>query len=206
MEIDVKRIAFAALLAVTAFTAPAMAQLAKTEPSKVEAGAYKVDPNHTQVLFGVSHLGFTTYYGEFRDTSGTLTLDPAKPADSKLDVTIQVDSVSVQSPKLEGELKSDAWLDAGKFPEATFKSTKVTKTGAATATVTGDLTLHGVTKPLTLSVTYVNAGPNPLSKVYTAGFEAKGKIKRSDFGVKTYVPVIGDEVDLIISGAFEHQN
>ena len=195
-----------ALAAVALLATPSFAQMAKTEPSKVEGGAYRVDPNHTQVMFGVSHFGFTTYYGGFRDTTGTLTLDPAKPADSKLDITIKVDSVSVQSAKLEGELKGDQWLDAGKFPEATFKSTKVTKTGASTATVTGDLTLHGVTKPVTLDVTYVNAGPNPLSKTYTAGFEAKGKIKRTEFGVKTYAPMIGDEVDLMISGAFEHQS
>lgn len=195
-----------ALGLLAALAVPASAQTAsKTEPAKVEAGPYKVDPNHTQVLFGVSHFGFTTYYGSFTATAGTLDLDPAKPAGSKLDVTVKTDSVSVQSPKLQDELKGNQWLDAGKFPEATFKSTKVVRTGANRATVTGDLTLHGVTKPVTLDVTYVNAGPNPLSKAYTAGFEAKGKIKRSDFGVKTYLPVIGDEVDLMISGAFEHQ-
>ena len=191
-----------ALAAAALLATPAIAQMAKTEPSKVQAGTYQVEPNHTQIMFGVSHFGFTTYYGQFRETSGTLDLDPAKPADSKLNVAVKIASVSVQSPKLEDELRSDAWLDAGKFPEATFKSTKVTKTGANTATVAGDLTLHGVTKPMTLDITYVNAGPNPLSKDYTAGFEAKGKIKRTDFGVKTYAPVIGDEVDLIISGTF----
>ena len=195
----------AALAAAAVLAVPAMADMAQTPPAKVEAGAYKVDPNHTQVIFGVSHFGFTTYYGSFTETAGTLDLDPAKPADSKLDITIKTASVSVPSAKLLDELKGDQWLDAGKFPDATFKSTKVTKTGAATATVTGDFTLHGVTKPVVLDVTYVNAGPNPLSKAYTAGFEAKGKIKRTDFGVKTYAPMIGDEVDLMISGAFEHQ-
>ncbi len=199
------RTAFAAAALLALFSVPALAQMAKTEPSKVEAGTYKVDPNHTQVMFGVSHMGFTTYYGAFTETAGTLMLDPTKPADSKVDITVKVGSVAVQSPKLQDELKSDAWLDAGKFPEATFKSNKVTKTGGNTASVTGDLTLHGVTKPVTLEVTYQNAGANPLNKAYTAGFEVKGKIKRSDFGVKTYVPVIGDEVDLIISGSFEHQ-
>ncbi len=201
-----KRRILPVLAALACVSAPAMADMAKTEPSKVEAGTYKVEPNHTQIMFGVSHFGFTTYYGAFTATSGSLDLDPAKPSDSKLDVSIKVDSVAVQSAKLQDELKSDQWLDAAKFPDATFKSTKVTKTGATTATVVGDFTLHGVTKPITLDVTYVNAGPNPISKVYTAGFEAKGKIKRSDFGVKTYLPVIGDEVDLMISGTFEHQS
>jgi polyisoprenoid-binding protein YceI len=193
-----------ALSIVALLSIPAFAQT-RVEPAKVEAGAYKVDPNHTQVLFGVSHFGFTTYHGAFTDTSGTLNLDPAKPDQSKLDVTIKTGSVAVQSPKLQGELNSDQWLDTAKFPEATFKSTKVVKTGAGTANVTGDFTLHGVTKPVTLAVAYVGAGPNPLTKTYTVGFDAKGKFKRSDFGVKTYVPLIGDEVDLIISGAFEQQ-
>jgi polyisoprenoid-binding protein YceI len=176
-----------------------------TNPAKVEAGAYQVEPNHTRVLFSVNHMGFSTYYGEFTKASGTLTLDPAKPDQSKLDVSIDSASVSTPSEKLTGELKSDAWLDSGKFPAITFKSTKVTKTGAETAKVTGDLTLHGVTKPVTLSVKFNGAGPNPLSKKYTTGFEVSGEIKRSDFGVKTYVPLIGDAVTLIISGAFEKQ-
>ena len=191
--------------AAVVLSVPALAQLAKVEPAKVEAGSYKVDPNHTEVVFGVSHLGFTTYYGSFSNASGTLDLDPAKPDSSKLDVTVKTGSVMVPSAKLLDELKSDQWLDATQFPDASFKSTKVTKTGATTATVAGDFTLHGVTKPITLSVTYMNAGPNPISKAYTAGFEAKGKIMRSDFGVKTYLPLIGDEVDLMISGSFEHQ-
>ncbi len=194
-------VAFAAIL-----SAPAVAQSpAVTEPAKAQAGAYAVEPNHTQVMFGVSHIGFTTYYGSFTKTSGTLNLDPAKPEGSSIDVQVATDSVYTPSEKLTGELKSDQWLDAGKFPDATFKSTKVTKTGPHTAKVEGDFTLHGVTKPLTLTVKYNNAGPNPLNKKYTAGFEVTGKIKRSDFGVKTYVPMIGDEVDLMISAAFEHQ-
>ncbi|MBE7247581.1 MAG: YceI family protein [Actinomycetospora chiangmaiensis] len=197
----------ATLLAALALSgAPAaMAEQGRTDAAKVESGTYKVDPNHTQVLFGVSHFGFTTYYGTFTSTAGTLMLDPAKPAESKVDIAVKTGSVSVMSPKLQDELKSAQWLDASQFPEATFKSTKVTKTGADTATLAGELTLHGVTKPVTLQVTYVNAGPNPLSKAYTVGFEAKGKINRSDFGVKTYAPMIGEQVDLTISGAFERQ-
>jgi polyisoprenoid-binding protein YceI len=85
-----------------------------------------------------------------------------------------------------------------------FKSTKVTETGKDAAKVTGDLTFHGVTKPVTLAVKFNGAGTNPLDKKYTAGFEVSGKIKRSDFGMKTYVPLIGDDVDLIISAGFEH--
>ena len=175
------------------------------DPAAVQAGAYDVEPLHTRVLFSVSHLGFTTWYGEFTNVSGALTLDPKKPAESTLEIRIPTGSVSTTNAKLDSELKSDAWLDAGQFPEMVFKSTKVTETGKDSAKVTGDLTLHGVTRPVTLAVKFNGAGTNPLDKKYTAGFEVSGKIKRSDFGVKTYVPLIGDDVDLIISAGFEHK-
>ena len=192
------------LLAVLAV--PALAQEGPSkDATKVDPGSYSVEPNHTRVTFGVSHMGFTTYYGDFTKTSGTLMLDPKKPDSSDIDVTVASDSVLVPNDKLLGELKSDQWLDAAKYPDITFKSTKVTKTGAETAKVTGDFTLHGVTKPLTLNVRFNGAGTNPLDKAYTTGFDAEGKIKRSDFGVKTYVPLIGDEVDIKISAAFEKQ-
>jgi polyisoprenoid-binding protein YceI len=196
----------AASLTVTSAIALAQPPMEVThDPAAVQAGAYDVEPLHTRVLFSVSHLGFTTWYGEFTNVSGTLTLDPKKPAGSALEIHIPVATVSTTNAKLDGELKSDAWLDATQFPEIVFKSTKVTETGKDTAKVTGDLTFHGVTKPVTLAVKFNAAGTNPLDKKYTAGFEVSGQIKRSDFGMKTYVPLIGDDVDLIISAGFEHK-
>ncbi len=192
------------LLALVATSAVAE-QTVTSDPSKVESGTYSIEPNHTRVMFGVSHIGFTTYYGDFPGASGTLDLQAKNPDASKLDITVPVANVWTPSEKLTGELKSDQWLDASKYPDMTFKSSKIAKTGANTAKVMGDLTLHGVTKPVTLNVKFNAAGLNPLDKKYTTGFEVTGKIKRSDFGVKTYVPVIGDEVDLIISAAFEKQ-
>ena len=195
----------AASLTVTSGIALAQASMEVThDPTAVQAGAYDVEPLHTRVLFSVSHLGFTTWYGEFTNVSGSLNLDPKKPAASALEIHIPVGTVSTTNAKLDGELKSDVWLDAGQFPEIVFKSTKVSETGKDAAKVTGDLTFHGVTKPVTLAVKFNGAGTNPLDKKYTAGFEVSGKIKRSDFGVKTYVPLIGDDVDLIISAGFEH--
>ncbi len=184
-------------------SAPAMAQVASADASKVEAGVYNIEPEHSRITFGVSHMGFTHYYGEFRDASGMLTLDPKKPDSSSVDVKIPTGSVMVPNAKLKEELDGDQWLDAAKYPDITFKSTKVAKTGADTAKVTGEFTLHGVTKPLTLNVKFNGAGTNPLDKNYTSGFEATGMIKRSDYGVKTYVPLIGDDVDIMISAAFE---
>jgi polyisoprenoid-binding protein YceI len=120
-------------------------------------------------------------------------------------VTIPVDSVQTTSAKLNDELKGDQWFDAAKFPNATFESTSVRITGRNDAVVTGNLTLHGVTQPETLKVHFIGAGVNALDKKYTTGFEATGTIKRSDFGVKMYVPYVSDEVQLRIAGAFEKQ-
>ena len=181
-------------------TPPAFAQKA---PTPVQAGTYAVDPNHTQVGWRVSHMGFSNYAGGFSDVSGTLDIQPTDPAAAKLSIKIPVDSVTTTSAKLTGELKSDQWLDAGKYPDMTFVSTKVAPVGKNRAKVTGDLTLHGVTRPVVLDVTLVGAGVNPLDKKQTVGFDATGTLKRSEFGVKTYVPLIGDELHLTIAGAFE---
>jgi polyisoprenoid-binding protein YceI len=176
------------------------------DPAQIQAGTYAVDPGHTQVGWRVSHMGFSNYAGGFSDVSGTLDLQPKNPAASKLSIKIPVASVTTTSDKLTSELKGDQWLDAGKFPEMTFVSTKVTPEGKDKAKVAGNLTLHGVTKPVTLDVTLVGAGVNPLNKKVTVGFEAAGTLKRSEFGVKTYVPLIGDDLHLTIAGAFERQD
>jgi polyisoprenoid-binding protein YceI len=196
-----KTIVLAAAL-LTSVAVPAFAQ-AVTDPAKVEAGTYAIEPEHTRVRFDVSHFGFTKYDGEFRKVTGTLVLDPSKPDAAKVDIVIATNSVAVPNAKLKEELDGAQWLDAAKFPQITFKSTKVVSTGADTADVTGDFTLHGVTKPLTLKVKFNGAGANPVNKHYTSGFEATGSLKRTDFGVKTYAPMIGDTVDLDIDAAFE---
>lgn len=194
-------LAFAALASV-----PALAQQGPTtNPSQVESGTYSVDPAHTQILFSVSHLGFTTYYGRFASASGTLDLSAKAPDASQLRIEVPTGTVSTTSDKLNDELKGAQWFDAQRYPEIIFRSVKVTRTGQDTAQVTGDLMLHGVTKPVTLAVRFNGAGVNPLDKKYTVGFHATGTIRRSDFGMTTYVPLIGDEVGLTLSGAFERQ-
>ncbi len=194
----------AALLAV-GLAGPALAQAVPVPPAQVQAGRYAVEPQHTQIEFAISHMGFTTYYGHFSNASGSLQLSPADPAASQLEIAVPVGTVSTTSDKLDEELKSPDWLDATHFPQMTFRSTKIVPSGADAAEVTGDLTLHGVTKPVTLHARFVGAGTNPLDKKYTVGFQIGGEINRSDFGVKTYVPLIGDAVQLTISGAFERQ-
>ncbi|WP_255326524.1 YceI family protein [Sphingobium sp. EM0848] len=188
-------------LFVSALTAaPTVAQ---AQPAAVQAGAYGVEAAHTRILFSVSHMGFSTWYGEFTGASGTLDLDPAKLAQSKVDITVPAASLSTSNATLDGELKGDKWFNVAQFDTIRFHSTRITKTGENTADVTGDLTLHGVTKPVVLKAKFNAAGANPLTKAYTVGFEVAGDVKRSDFGVSTYVPLIGDNVHLIISAAFE---
>ncbi len=181
------------------------AQTASHEPATIKAGSYAVEPTHTQVGFTLLHLGFSYYSGVFSNVSGTLRLDPSRPDASRLKVSIPIDSVATTSAKLDGELKGPEWFDAQHYPTATFTSTRVTPMGKNAARVDGTLTLHGVSEPETLSVHFVGAGVNPLDKKYTVGFEAVGTIKRSQFGVKTYVPLVGDDVRLSIAGAFEMQ-
>jgi polyisoprenoid-binding protein YceI len=193
------------LMAAVAFMLTgAHVQAAESGLGSAKPGSYKVESYHTQVGFSISHFGFTNYSGLFSGATGSLQLDPAKLGTSKLDISIPVDSVTTTVSKLTDELKGDKWFDTARFPKAAFVSTQVVPT-AEGATVTGNLTLHGVTKPVVLHVRFIGAGVNPIDKAYTVGFEATGTIKRSDFGVTTYLPAVGDEVQLSIAGAFEQQ-
>jgi polyisoprenoid-binding protein YceI len=181
----------------------AMAQQAVSkDPKSVKSGTYQIEPYHTQVAFSISHFGFTDFSGLFSGASGTLALDAAKVGISKLDVSLPVESVLTTVPALDKELKGEQWFDVAKFPKATFVSTKITKVSDGTATIVGDLTLHGVTKPVTLKARLIGAGTNPLDKSSTVGFEATATIKRGDFGIKQYLPLLADEVTLKIAAAF----
>lgn len=186
-----------------AYAAPQSATDTVVAVQDVKNGHYKIDPYHTQVLFSVSHFGFTNYSGNFSDISGSLTLNVKDIVKSKLDIQIPIASIQTTSAKLTQELKDPDWFDAKQYPTARFVSVKTVKTGEKTADVTGNLTLHGITKPVTLHITYIGAGVNPLNKAYTVGFQITGKINRGEFGIKTYLPKVGDEVDLTIAAAFE---
>ena len=168
----------------------------------VKLGRYVVEPSHTQILFGVDHMSFTTYYGSFAGASGTLDLSSDVGAD-KLTITVPTASVATTSSKLVSELVGAEWLDATRFPNATFTSTSLVRTGTDTADITGDFTLHGVSRPLTLHARFVGAGIDPIDGKYTVGFSATGSFRRSQFGVAKYIPLVGDEVSLTLSGAFE---
>lgn len=194
----------AAALAVLAFS-PALAAPAApaspADPSKAPAGTYKLDPRHTNIIWTISHLGFSNFIGRFDTAAGELNYDPADPTKSTLKVTIDPNSISTNVPDFAKELAGPEWINAAKGP-ITFTSTGATKTTATTGKLTGDLTLNGVTKPVTFDVTFVGAGDNPFSKAPAIGFSGKTTIKRSDFGIVKYVPNIGDDVAIQVESEF----
>jgi polyisoprenoid-binding protein YceI len=201
-----KSTALLAALIYGAAVAPALAADFTANPADVKAGTYALDPAHGKITWSLNHLGFSTYTGQFANVMGTLVLNPRDIAKTTLTATVAIDSIGTLNPKLDGELKSAEFLNEAKFPTATFTSTKVVRTGAKTAEVYGTLTLLGVTKPQTLNVTFNLAGTNPIVKVYEVGFQGHAILKRSEFGLKTYIPYIGDDVTLDIEGEFHLQS
>ena len=182
---------------------PAIAQLpGAADPSRITAGTYKVDPNHTQVVWTVNHMGITPLTGAFGASGGTLELDPANPSAAKVTVTFTVADMSTTAPAFTKHLLSADFFEAEKYPTATFTSTAV-KASGTTATITGNLTLKGVTKPVTLNAKFFGAGANPRNKKTNVGFEATTTIKRGDFGIGYGLPMVPDPVELRIYGAFE---
>jgi polyisoprenoid-binding protein YceI len=191
--------------------APPAAAPAKPAPPSIPAGAYKLDPAHASLEFKVNHLGFSHYTARFTDFDATLQLDPANPAAAQLQVTVDPRSLELPRPPagFKVELLGKNWLDAGAFPQITFRSTQVATTGPDTARITGDLTLHGVTKPVTLETKF-NGGyaGHPMDPHARAGFSAHGVFKRSDFGIGFGVPAPGstmgvsDEVEVLIETEF----
>ena len=170
-------------------------------------GTYKVDLDHSTVVFRVDHIGMSNFTAQFRDFTGALTLDPANPEASS--VAVDIDVASLQTPVrsvpgFDKTLTGPDWLDAGAHPKISFKSTKVTRTGPDTADITGDFTLKGVTKPIVLKARF-NGGwkPNAYDGA-RVGFSATTSFKRSDFGIAYGVPAPGtklgvsDEVQVAI--------
>lgn len=159
---------------------------------------YTLDNPHTQIVFSVSHMGFSHSVGKFLGYDGGFTFDRANPQNSTIDVTIDTASIDLGTQKWNDHMKNADFFDVEKYPTMTFKSTGVVVTGENTADITGDLTLLGVTKPVTLNVVHNKSGPRPSGEQFVAGFSATAKIKRSDFGMNYGIGMIGDEIDIRI--------
>ncbi len=162
------------------------------------AETYVLDPGHTTIIWNAEHFGFSHPHGLFSMVEGTLVLDEAAPEKSTIEVTIDTNNIFTGQQKFDDHLKSKDFFNVAQFPKATFKSTKVGKTDDNEAKVTGDLTLLGVTKPVTLEVELNKKGENPMTKKQTVGFSAETKIKRSEFGINYAIPNVSDEVEIQI--------
>ena len=164
--------------------------------SAFAADSYSVDPNHTFPHFSINHLGFSTLQGRFDKTSGAVTLDRTAKTGS-VDISIDTSTISTGYVKRDEHLKSPDFFNVAEFPAITYKSTAMHFKGDKPASVDGNLTISGVTKPVTLTIDEFNCGTNPMSKKDECGAAASAQIKRSDFGVKYGLPNIGDDVKLV---------
>ena len=163
----------------------------------VLAASYTVDPSHTYVSFAVSHLGFSTMRGKFNNQSGTLDYDyETKTASVK--ISIDAASIDTGHAKRDAHLQSPDFLNAVENPTITFESTDAQWDGIKLKSVTGDLTILGVSKPVTLTITAMRCAMHPFANKPACGFDATASIKRSDFGVSYGLPGIGDELELSI--------
>jgi len=160
------------------------------------ADRYAFDKAHTQILLFVDHLGFSKSQGEFHDYDGSFTFDPADWSKSSVEVVIRTASVDMDDYEWDKHLRSKDFFDVAQHPTMSFRSTRVEQTGENQGKVYGKLTLLGVSRPVVLDVTFNKAGVHPMSKQYVAGFSARTVIRRSDFGMKYGLPMVGDEVDV----------
>ena len=162
------------------------------------ADTWQIDPNHSAAQFSVRHMGISTVRGAFTKVSGTVDYDTSQPANASVNVTIDTNSVDTRVEMRDNDLKSDHFFDVAKYPTITFKSTKVESAGPGKLKVLGDLTIHGVTKPVTLDV----EGPTPPIKdprgKLHMGASGTTKVKRSDFGMTYGQAMVGDEIDITI--------
>lgn len=162
------------------------------------AETYSVDAVHSSVIFRIKHLDFSYFYGRFNEVSGTFSIDTKNPAKSSFDIKIQAESVDTHSGGRDKHLRSPDFLSAKEFPVIHFKSTKVKKKSKSKYNVTGDLTLHGVTKSVKVVIEHVGSGEHPRFGS-RSGFEATFDIKRSDFGMNGMLGAVGDELRLIVA-------
>lgn len=158
---------------------------------------YTIDSTHTFPSFEIGHMGFSTQRGRFNKTTGTIVLDRAAKKAS-VDISIDANSISTGLEKLEAHLRAADFFDVAKYPAIAFKSTGAKFEGDKLASVSGDLTMHGVTLPVTLTVTAFHCGLNPVYKKDACGADATTTIKRSDFGINYALPAVNDQVKLLI--------
>ena len=177
----------------------ALAANAQADLSTVPSGEYGLDDHHAYISFTYSHIGFSTPHVGFRKFDANLTLDSAKPENSAIEVVIDTTSVDSRVEEFNGHLRGSNFFDTDNYPQATFKSTRIAANEDGTFDVTGDLTIKGITKSVTLDATLNKAAMHPMRNIPTVGFSAETQILRSDFGMDRAVPAVGDEVTIYIT-------
>ena len=165
-------------------------------PAVADTTTWQIDPNHANAQFIVRHLGISNVQGEFTHVTGTVTLDDSDMSKSTVDVTIPVDSINTRVTMRDNDLKSPNWFDTAQFPTATFVSTSISKAGNGLS-VSGNLTLHGVTKPVTLQVEGPKGPVTGMDKKQHVGYSGTTTFKRTDFGIgKAPATIVGEDVNL----------
>ena len=180
--------ALCSALLVVAMSAPA-----------ASAATYTIDPNHSSAMFKIRHFGASNVYGAFWDVSGTVVYDPEKPETSSINISIAVESLDTNNERRDGHIKSPDFLDAKQFPVLTFESTAVKDAGDGEFHVTGNFTLHGVTRVITVPATLVGAVPNPRSGTNMLGFETRFTIDRTEHDMAFMAGPLGTEVEIVVS-------
>jgi len=168
-------------------------------PALAEPVAYAFDKSHANLVFSYDHLGYSTTDGRFGDWTGELVIDQETPENSSITMTVEIESMDTFWAERDKHLKSADFFDVDTHPRATFVTTDVEKTGETTLSVTGDLTIKGVTKPATFEVTVNALGEHPMAKKPAIGFDATTVVKRTDYGMDMFVPYVGDEVTISFS-------
>lgn len=176
----------------------ASAALLSVGVAHAEPVSYGIDPTHTFSRFSYVHMGLSTQLSRFNKTTGTVTLDKAAKTGA-VDVVIDMKSVDTGATVFNGHIQGEDFLDTAKFPTATFKSTKVVFEGDKPAAVEGNLTIKGVTKPVTLKLTHFVNTEHPMMKKDAIGADASVVIKRSEFNAGKYAPAVGDDVTITVS-------
>jgi polyisoprenoid-binding protein YceI len=172
--------------------------LAGSTPAQA-AESFTIDPVHSSVLFRVKHLNVGHIYGRFNQYSGSFAFDEKNPADCKLEMEVKIDSIDSANADRDKHLKGPDFFSAKEFPTMTFKATRMKASDEKNYEVTGDLTIHGTTKQVTVKLERLGIGKDPRSGKPRTGWETAFTINRSDFGMKGLIPAISDEVRIIVA-------
>jgi polyisoprenoid-binding protein YceI len=196
-------IAALALICASCTAVKVVTHSTSSDPIDAPAGLYHLDPRHNSVTFDVDHFGYSRFVMRFDHVAADLDFHPDDPTTSKVTVHIEAASLDSNDPEVDDLVKGPELLESERFPEILFVSRELHATSKNTGEMTGDLTIHGQTRPVTLSVTFNGGAPNPLTGRHTLGFSAQGHFSRGAFGLMSWYPAVGREIQLRIEAEFE---